>query len=89
MPYDWRQEQEEANRRRAREEEIAAQQEAHNQRLEENARKAGQFWEEKMEADRKRAAEEREKNSSGCSATVLLGLTLGALFVSVLRAIAS
>jgi hypothetical protein len=44
MAYDWRREQAEANQRRARDAQIAAQQEAHNRKLQENSKKAMDFW---------------------------------------------
>jgi hypothetical protein len=51
MAYDWRREQAEANQRRLRDAAIAAQQAAHNRKLEENARKAMNFWAGKMQED--------------------------------------
>jgi hypothetical protein len=70
MPYDWRREQEEAGRRRARDAEIAAQQAAHNRKLEENSRKAMNFWADKMQKEQQRESDRvtekrRARSSSG------------------------
>jgi hypothetical protein len=68
MAYDWRREQEEANRRHARDAEIAAQQAAHNRKLQENSKKAMDFWANKMgkelEDENRRVIEQKRSQSS-------------------------
>jgi hypothetical protein len=68
MPYDWRREQEQANQRRARDAQIAAQQAAHNRKLQENSKKGMDFWTNKMgkelEEENRRVVEQKRLQSS-------------------------
>jgi len=83
MPYDWRKEQDEANRRRAREEEISAKQAAWNKKLADDSKKGMDFWAGKMQKEQQHADQQRAKNSTGCAGVLVLLATLIAAIVAV------
>jgi hypothetical protein len=73
MPYDWRREQEAANRKRAADAEIRAKQDAWNKKLADDSKKSMDFWANKMQKEQEQANRgQSSKAPAGCASVLLI-----------------